>query len=152
MPSRSGARRTRSWLRTGPHDQGDSFPDSGDTAARLNRLPKYVVSRTLDNVEWNNSTLVRGDVAVEVAKLRQQPGRELHVRGSGDLVRTLMQHDLVDEYRLWICPVVLGSGKRLFTEQPGEGSEAVDSKPTSSGVVLHVYRPAGTPKPGSFAP
>jgi dihydrofolate reductase len=125
--------------------------ESDPVATRLNSLPKYVASRTLDKVEWNNSTLLEGDVAEAVAKVKQEPGRELQVHGSGDLARTLMQHDLIDEYRLWIYPVVLGNGERLF----GAGSvpaalELVDVKTTSTGVVIHVYQPAGKPAYGSF--
>jgi len=120
-------------------------------AASLNRLPKYVASRTLQSLEWGNSRLIEGDVATEVARLKQQPGRELQVHGSGELVQTLMENDLVDEYRLWLYPVVLGHGKRLF--RPGSAPAAlrlVDSKMTSAGVVIHVYQPAGKPTFGSF--
>ena len=121
-------------------------------ASRLNRLPKYVASQTLQSVEWNNSTLLRGDVPEEVARLKRQPGKELQVHGSGNLVQTLTAHNLVDEYRLWFYPVVLGSGRRLF----GEGSapaalKLVDTKTTSTGVVIHSYQPAGKVKFGSFA-
>lgn len=135
------------------HDAGDSFPDSGPMAEKLNRLPKYVVSTTLNEVTWNNSTLIAGDVADEVAKLKRQPGKELQVHGSGDLVQTLMRYDLVDEYRLWICPLVLGRGKRLFgNDSAPTALELVDTKTTGTGAVLHVYHPAGKPTPGSFAP
>lgn len=121
-------------------------------ASRLNKLPKYVASKTLQSVEWNNSTLLKGHVPEEVVKLKRQPGKELQVHGSGNLVQTLMAHDLVDEYRLWFYPVVLGSGRRLF----GEGSaptalKLVDTKMTSTGVVIHTYQPAGEVKFGSFA-
>ena len=120
-------------------------------AAKLNSLPKYVASTTLDKVEWNNSTLIKGDAAEAVARLKQQPGGELQVNRSGDLAQTLMRHDLVDDYQLWIYPVVLGSGKRLF----GAGSspaalKLADIKTTSTGVVIHVYQPAGKPAYGSF--
>jgi dihydrofolate reductase len=131
-----------------PHVTDENDP----VASKLNSLPKYVASKTLDTVEWSNSTLIKGDVAEEVAKLKNQPGRELQVHGSGDLAQTLMQHGLVDEYRLWLYPVVLGSGRRLF----GDGSvptalRLVDTKMTSTGVAIHVYQPAGTPEYGSFA-
>lgn len=135
------------------HAEGDAFPNSGSMAEKLNRLPKYVVSTTLNEVTWNNSTLIKGDVADAVAKLKRQPGKELQVHGSGDLVQTLMQHDLVDEYRLWICPLVLGRGKRLFRDDSAPTAlKLVDIKTTSSGAVLHVYQPAGKPTPGSFDP
>lgn len=121
-------------------------------ASRLNKLPKYVASKTLQSVEWNNSTLLKGHVPEEVARLKLQPGKELQVHGSGNLVQTLMAHDLVDEYRLWFYPVVLGNGRRLF----GEGSartalKLIDTKMTSTGVVIQTYQPAGEVKFGSFA-
>ena len=119
-------------------------PEGDPIAAKLNSVPKYVVSTTLKKLEWNNSTLIKGNVAQEVAKLKQQPGSGiLGVTGSGKLAQTLMQHNLVDEYDLWIHPVVLGSGKRLF----GNGLspinlKLVDTKTTGSGIVILTYRPA----------
>jgi dihydrofolate reductase len=120
-------------------------------ASRLNNLPKYVASRTLDEVSWNGSTLLRGDVATAVAELKRLPGRELQVHGSGNLAQTLMQHDLVDEYRLLTYPLVLGKGKRLF----GDGAKPValkvgEHRATSTGVSIDVYTPAGEPTYGSF--
>jgi len=85
-------------------------------AEKMNSMPKYVVSSTLESADWNNSTVINGDVAEEVAKLKQQPGGNILVAGSAQLVQTLMDHDLVDEYRLMIYPVLLGSGKRLFRD------------------------------------
>jgi dihydrofolate reductase len=121
-------------------------------ATRLNGLPKHVVSTTLDRVEWNNSMLLHGDVFEEVAELKRQPGNELQVHGSGTLIRTLMEHDLVDEYRLVIHPVVLGNGKRLFADGTTPTAlTLIDTKTTSRGVVVHIYQPAGKPEYGSVA-
>ena len=130
------------------------WPHVGDDdpmAARLNRLPKHVASRTLDRVDWHNSSLIAGDVAEAVAELKSRPGREIQVHGSGELVQTLMAHDLVDEYRLRICPVLLGTGKRLFAGGTAPaGLELVDSATTGTGVVMQTYRRAGAPEYGSF--
>jgi dihydrofolate reductase len=113
----------------------------GEFADKFNNMPKYVVSTTLDEPEWNNSTVIKGDIAAEVSKLRKQPGGDILVNGSGQLVQTLAEHDLVDEYRLMVFPVVLGTGKRLF----GETSKAIplklaDSKPAGETHIL-VYQP-----------
>ncbi len=89
---------------------------SGEWADRLRSLPKYVVSSTLEDLDWNNSTVLKGDVVNEVSKLKQKVNGDIVVYGSGRLVHTLMEHDLVDELRLMICPVVLGAGERLFGE------------------------------------
>lgn len=118
-------------------------------ATRLNALPKYIVSTTLDQVQWNNSVLLQGDVAEEVAQLKRQPGNELQVHGSAALIRSLMMHDLVDEYRLLIHPVVLGNGKRLFADGTTPAAlELIDTKTTSRGVVAHIYQPSGKPEYG----
>jgi dihydrofolate reductase len=121
-------------------------------ASRLNALPKYVASTTLDKVEWHNSTLLEGDVAKAVAELKRQPGNELQIHGSGQLARTLMAHDLIDEYRLWTHPVVLGSGRRLF--EPGSRPAALEllaTRTTGAGIVISTYQPAGSPVYGSMA-
>lgn len=122
-----------------------------ESGAKLNSLPKYVASRTLESVAWNNSTLLTGDVADAVARLKEQPGRELQVHGSGDLIQTLMRHDLVDEYRLWFYPVVLGSGRRLFRDGIVPRSlRLLDSKTTSTGVLVSTYERAGQVETGLF--
>jgi dihydrofolate reductase len=122
-------------------------PDDDPYAQHLNSTPKYVASTTLDTLEWQDATLLEGDLADEVAKLKQQPGGNIAVLGSGQLVQTLIAHDLVDEYFLAVFPIVLGSGKRLFREadEPGKLS-LVDSKTTSTGGVLLTYRPATASK------
>jgi dihydrofolate reductase len=127
--------------------------DEGDLiAAKLNSLPKYVVSTTLDTVEWNNSTLIKDNVLDEIAALKRKPGGELQIHGSGALARTLMEHELIDEYRLWIYPVVLGSGRRLFADGGlPTALRLIDTTKTGSGAVLHVYEPVGRPSYGTTA-
>jgi dihydrofolate reductase len=118
-------------------------PDDDPYARHLNGTPKYVASRTLEAVEWENSTLIKGDLAEEVAKLKEQAGKNIAVLGSGELVQTLIEHDLVDEYFLAVFPIVLGSGKRLFREaDQARRLSLVDSKATSTGGVLLNYVPA----------
>jgi len=120
-------------------------------ANKLNSMPKYVASRTIDKVTWNNSTLIKGDVAGAVAALKEQAGGEIQVTGSGDLIQTLIEHDLVDEYRLWVFPVVLGEGKRLFaTGAVPAALKLVDTKTSSTGVAIHTYERAGAVQCGSF--
>ena len=121
-------------------------------AEELNSARKYVASRTLDNVEWNNSTLLEGDVAEAVAKIKQEEGPEIQVHGSSDLIQTLLEHDLIDEFRLMIFPVVLGAGKRIFGDgAPPAGLELTDSATSSTGVVMATYKRAGDIRYGSFA-
>jgi dihydrofolate reductase len=126
--------------------------DSNDpVAGKLNNRPKYVASKTLERVDWNGSTLIKRDIAEEVAKLKAKSGNELQVHGSATLVQTLMRHNLIDEYRLWVYPVVLGRGKRLFIEGSGPSAlKLVATKTTNTGVLVNTYLPAGTPKYGSF--
>jgi len=120
-------------------------------AAALNRLPKHVASRSLESVDWNRSTLVR-DVVAEVPALKRRYERELQVHGSAGLAQTLIAHDLVDEYHLLTFPVILGAGKRLFAAGTVPSAlELVGSRTTSTGVTIHSYRRAGTPRYGSFA-
>jgi dihydrofolate reductase len=118
--------------------------DEAGFADRMNSLPKYVVSTTLEEVAWNNSRLIKGNVAEEVSKLKQQPGQDILIAGSGVLVRTLMQHDLIDAYRLLVYPVVLGSGKRLFRDGSKTTLRLVETKAFPSGVVLLEYQAANT--------
>ena len=120
-------------------------------AAKLNAMPKYVASRTLEAVEWNNSTLLKGDVARAVAELKAGSGGDIRVYGSGNLVQTLLANDLVDELALWVFPILLGEGKRLFGEgtRPA-GLELAEAKTSGSGVALHTYRRAGDVATGSF--
>ena len=121
-----------------------TMKDEGGFADRMNSLPKFVVSTTLKEVEWNNAKLMKGNIAEEVSKLKQQPGQDILIAGSGELVHTLMQHDLIDEYRLMVHPVVLGSGKRLFRDGTGtKVLKLIETKTFSSGVVLLSYQPAG---------
>jgi dihydrofolate reductase len=122
----------------------DSWPKSTDPAEALNIRPKFVASRTLDTVNWNNSTLLKGDVVLEVAKLKAHEGGEIQVHGSGNLIQTLLQHDLVDTLRIWQFPVVLGTGKRLFEGGTIPRSfRLVDTQLNTTGAVLHVYERAG---------
>ena len=109
----------------------------------MNNLPKVVVSTTLVEVGWNNAKVIKGNIAEEVSKLKQQPGQDVLIAGSGALVHTLMQHGLIDEYRLLVYPVVLGSGKRLFTDGSKTTLRLVVTKTFSSGVVLLQYQPGG---------
>jgi len=116
----------------------------GEFADKFNTMPKYVVSSTLEEPEWNNSTVLKGDVAGEVAKLRQEQDGDIVVHGSPRLVQTLVEHDLVDEFRLMVFPVVLGSGKRLFGETTDKKPlRLVDSKVVGDGVAILIYEPAG---------
>ena len=125
-----------------------SWPKSTDPADRiamaLNTRRKYVASRTLETVEWNNSALLEGDVTDAVAKLKAQEGGEIQVHGSGGLLQALLENDLVDALRLWWFPIVLGTGKRLFGEGAIPASfRLVESKAATTGAVLHVYERAG---------
>jgi dihydrofolate reductase len=125
--------------------------DEGPIADHLNSTRKHVASTTLQRVEWNNSTLITGDVAEYVANLKGQDGPEIQVHGSPGLMQTLLEHDLIDEYRMWIFPLTIGTGKRAF----GDGTipaalKLVDSKVSSTGVTINTYVRAGEIEPGSF--
>jgi dihydrofolate reductase len=122
-----------------------AWPNSKDEGANyFNNVRKYVVSTTLDTVEWNNSTLIKGNVVEEIARLKQQEGKDIVVHGSATLVQTLMRHDLVDRYRLLVYPVVLGEGKRLFQDGTAATLKLIDAQSFSSGVAALVYAPART--------
>jgi dihydrofolate reductase len=122
-----------------PHQTGNPFTEVLDNA------DKYVASRTLrEPLPWRNSTLVEGDAAEAVARLKREPGKGLTVLGSGELVQTLRRHDLVDSYVLLLHPLVLGTGRRLFPDGgPYAELRLVDSVPTTTGVIIATYRPAG---------
>ena len=115
----------------------------GEFADQFHTMPKYVVSSTLNEPEWTNSTVLKGDVAKEVAKLKDEQDGDIVVHGSAQLVQTLLDNDLVDELRLMVFPVVLGSGKRLFGETSDKKPlQLVDSKTVGDGVSILVYAPA----------
>jgi len=122
----------------------------GEFADKFNSMPKYVVSSTLEEPEWNNSTVLKGDVVEEVRMLRQRLGGNIVVHGSAQLVQTLVEHDLVDELRLMVFPIVLGTGKRLFGDTSDKKPlRLVDSKVVGDGVAILVYQPAGAETKGS---
>jgi dihydrofolate reductase len=121
-------------------------------AAGINNSKKYVASKTLKKLDWKNSDLVKGDVAKEVKKLKEQDGPEIQVHGSGNLIQTLLKHDLVDELWLKIFPITLGRGKRLFAEGTiPVGFKLLESKTSPTGVIIASYARAGEVKTGSFA-
>jgi dihydrofolate reductase len=118
--------------------------DTGPIADHLNSTRKHVASTTLKQVDWNNSTLIEGDVPEYVKQIKREDGPEIQVHGSPGLIQTLLEHDLIDEYRVWIFPVVVGTGKRLF----GEGAMPIalrltDSQVTDTGVTVNIYERAG---------
>jgi dihydrofolate reductase len=129
------------------------WPDAPAEAGSkpLNDATKFVASRGRPTLDWKESVLIEGDAAEGVAALKQTDGPELQVHGSGNLIQTLMANDLVDEYRLWVFPVVLGSGKRLFADGAiPSGLKLVDNTVSTTGVVIGTYEPAGEIVTGSF--
>jgi dihydrofolate reductase len=121
-------------------------------AKTFNDATKHVASRSHPRLEWSNSVLIDGDAAEGLAALKQEDGPELQVHGSGNLIQTLLRHNLVDEFRLWVFPLVIGSGKRLFAEGTiPSGLKLVDSKVSTTGVVMGTYESAGEIVTGSFA-
>jgi dihydrofolate reductase len=121
-------------------------------AAGINNAKKYVVSKTLISLDWSNSELIKGAVAKEVKKLKEQDGPEIQVHGSGSLIQTLLKHDLADELWLKIFPITLGGGKRLFAEGTiPAGLKLLESETSPTGVIIASYARAGEVKTGSFA-
>jgi dihydrofolate reductase len=115
----------------------------------LNTLPKYVASTTLAEGRWANTTVLAGDVAAAIRELKARPGRELQVHGCGVLFRWLLANGLVDEMNLFVMPVVVGQGTRLFADTgPDLALELVDSRATPNGITIQVYRPTGRPQRG----
>jgi dihydrofolate reductase len=129
------------------------WPYAGDdpVAKKLNEATKHVASRTLTTLAWRNSRLVGGDVATEVATLKREDGPELQVHRSSNLIQTLLAAGLIDEFRLWVFPVVLGQGKRLFGEGAlPVGLRPINTKSSTTGVTINIYRPSGSIRTGSF--
>lgn len=116
-----------------------TLKDDMGYADKMNSMPKYVVSTTLKKAEWNNSTIISKDVVKEIAKLKEEPGDDIFVFGSAELTNTLLQHDLVDEFRLMIHPVILGTGKRLFFKDKKVPLKLLDTKVFSKGIILLTY-------------
>jgi dihydrofolate reductase len=130
------------------------WPNASDDAGGkpLNDATKYVASRSQPTLAWGPSVLIEGDAAEGVAALKNGNGPALQVHGSGNLIQTLLRHNLVDEFRLWVFPVVIGSGKRLFADGTiPAGLKLIDSKISTTGVVIGTYEPAGELVTGSFA-
>jgi class 3 adenylate cyclase/dihydrofolate reductase len=141
-----GRRTWQIWAAFWPTAGGDP-----DVAARVNGMRKYVVSSTLERADWANTTILSGDIASEVRRIKQEPGRELVVYGSPDLVDELLRHDLVDEYRLLFYPVILGAGKHLFRDRiDTHHLRLAGTRTFSSGVVLLTYVPEGAVEPGRY--
>ncbi len=117
--------------------------DTGDFGVKMNTMPKYVVSSTLDKVEWPGSTLIKGNLVEEVRRLKDEPGQDLLLSGSATLFNTLLQENLIDVYRLMVHPIVLGKGQRLFAEDNNETTLRLTTTQTyTTGVVVHEYQPA----------
>ena len=118
------------------------MPGTGDYGVRMNSIPKYVVSTTLQEAEWNNSKIIKNNVSEELSILKQQTGQDILIFGSSALVNSLMQDDLIDEYRLMFFPIIVGSGKRLFQDANEKKSlRLIETKTFSSGVVVLSYQP-----------
>ena len=126
-------------------------PSENPFAARINNAKKYVASKTLTKLDWNNSELIKGDVRNEIKKIKEQDGPEIQVHGSGNLIQLLLKHDLVDEIWLKVFPITLGVGKRLFAEGTiPAGFKLLENEISPSGVIIASYERAGEVKTGSF--
>jgi dihydrofolate reductase len=126
-----------------------TWEDPGDSPiwSALNSRPKYVASGNLNDPQWEDTTVLSGDITAAISELKAKEGGELEVHGSGVLIRWLLDHQLVDEMTLFVCPVVLGQGTRLFPEAgPDIALDLVESQPTPQGITIQVYRPAGRPQ------
>jgi dihydrofolate reductase len=129
-------------------------PDTPDyeTALKINAARKYVVTRTLDRADWKESTIIKGDVAKQIADLKMQGGLDLQVHGSSNLIQTLLKNDLVNKLHVWIFPLTIGSGKRLFAEGTLPANfKLTDSKVSTTGVIIATYERGGKLETGSFA-
>jgi dihydrofolate reductase len=129
-------------------------PDTPDyeTALKINAARKYVVTRTLDRADWKESTIIKGDVAKQIADLKMQSGLDLQVHGSSNLIQTLLKNDLVNKLHVWIFPLTIGSGKRLFAEGTVPANfKLTDSKVSTTGVIIATYERGGKIETGSFA-
>lgn len=114
----------------------------GGFADKMNNMPKYVISKTLKKAEWANTKVINNNIVEEIAKIKAQPGGDILVAGSRTLVDTLMQHNLVDEYRLMVYPVILGSGKRLFEDGSNRiALKLTEARPIGDGILILIYRP-----------
>jgi dihydrofolate reductase len=130
-----------------PHTKEDPI-----VAKPFNSTRKYVVSHTLMELSWQNSTLIANDVVTQIKKLKEEDGPDLWVHGSGNLIQTLLEHHLIDTMHVWTFPVTVGLGKRLFAEgTQAEGFKLIDSKISTTGVIIATYESAGTLKTGSFS-
>jgi dihydrofolate reductase len=126
---------------------GAMDPGSGPVADALNTQPKYVASNTLTDAKWPDTTVLSGDVAAAIGELKAKPGGELQVHGSGNLIRWLLENQLVDELTLLVCPVIVGEGTRLFPDNgPDAALDLIESRAFPEGITLQVYRPAGRPQ------
>jgi dihydrofolate reductase len=128
------------------------FMKDDPVAELFNKINKYVVSKSLEEVDWKNSFLIKNDIVREIKKLKENDGPELQVHGSSNLLQTLIKQKLIDEFRIWIFPVTIGKGKRLFDKGTiPSGFKLIDSKISSTGVIIASYIPDGEIKSGSFA-